>query len=59
MRYNQVVCEKAKIDAKMASFPPWVKPLQKLVDEQRKLGEEYNQPQLLYKSDEFVSPTDK
>jgi len=44
----------------MDSFPPWVKPLQKLMDEQRRLDEEYEQPrQLLYKRSEFVSPTDK
>jgi len=60
VRYEQVAEEREKIDAEMASFPTWLKPLFKMIDERRRLGEEDAKPrQLVYKSGEFVSTADK
>jgi hypothetical protein len=55
-RFEQVAGEKAKIDDEIASFPTWLKPLFKMIDEQRRMGEEAAKPrQLVYKSGEFVN----
>ncbi len=60
VRYEQVAEERAQIDAEIASFPTWLKPLFKMVDEETRLGEEDGKSRrLVYKSGEFVSTVDK